>query len=144
MHYHLLLYPFIDFHYLLLQALFKMGKHREALGRYSMAAHIATQRPPWESSQIMREELSTIISNRSAAYFEAGDFIGALIDAETVISLRRNWSKGHFRRAKALIGLQQFEEAQDALRLGLQFEPSNTVRLFGYSGTLIADLYHRN
>jgi translocation protein SEC72 len=109
------------------QVLFKMGKHREALGRYTMAASFAVQRPPWESNTIMREELSTVISNRSAAFFEAGDYIGALVDAETVIALRRNWSKGHFRKSKALVGLLEFEDAKDALRLGLQFEPTNSV-----------------
>jgi len=111
--------------------LFKMGKHRDALGRYTMAASFAVQRPPWESNTIMREELSTVISNRSAAFFEAGDYIGALVDAETVISLKRNWSKGHFRKAKALVGLLEFEDAKDALRLGLQFEPANS-ELNGY------------
>ena len=104
-----------------------MSKHRDALGRYTMAASIATQRPPWESNTFMREELSTVISNRSAAFFEAGDYIGALVDAEFVISLRRNWSKGHFRKAKALVGLLEFEDAKNALRLGLQFEPTNAV-----------------
>lgn len=104
-----------------------MGKHRDALGRYTMAASIAIQRPPWESNGFMREELSTVISNRSAAFLEEGDYIGALVDAETVISLRRNWSKGHFRKAKALVGLLEFEEAKEALRLGLQFEPTNPV-----------------
>ena len=62
-----------------------MGKHREALGRYTMAVSFAIQRPPWESNTFMRKELSTVIYNRSAAFFEAGDFIGALVDAETVI-----------------------------------------------------------
>jgi translocation protein SEC72 len=116
-------------------ALFKMGKHRDALGRYTMAASYAVQRPPWEANQFMREELSTVISNRSAAFFEGGDFIGALVDAETVISLKRNWSKGHFRRAKALVGLRQFEEAKEALRLGLQYEPMN-AELNGYLGEI--------
>lgn len=108
-----------------------MGKHKEALSRYTMAASYAVQRPPWEANQFMREELSMVISNRSAAFFEAGDFIGALVDAETVISLRRNWSKGHFRKAKALLGLNKFDDAKDALRLGLQFEPGN-VELNGF------------
>jgi translocation protein SEC72 len=92
-----------------------------------MAASIAVQRPPWENNHIMREELSTVLSNRSAAYFESADYIGALVDAETVISLKRNWSKGHFRKAKALLGLGKWEEAKDAVRLGLQYEPSNQV-----------------
>lgn len=104
-----------------------MGQHDKALGRYTMAASIAVQRPPWEANQFMREELSTVLSNRSAAAFEAADFIGALVDAESVIQLRRNWSKGHFRKAKALLGLGRLEEAKEAVRLGLQFEPMNTV-----------------
>lgn len=75
----------------------------------------------------MREEMSTAISNRSAAYFDMQDFVSALADAETVISIRRNWSKGHFRKAKALLGLGRYREAADAVRLGLSFEPNSNV-----------------
>lgn len=74
-----------------------------------------------------REELSTVVSNRSAALFELGDHLGALADAETVITIRRNWPKGHFRKAKALVGLGQLEEAIESISLGLQFEPNNAV-----------------
>ena len=76
----------------------------------------------------MREELSTAISNRSAAYFDVHDYISALADAETVIAIRRNWSKGHFRKAKALLGLGRLQEAADAIRLGLDYEPTSSVR----------------
>lgn len=76
----------------------------------------------------MREELSTVVSNRSAAYFDQGDYISALADAETVISLRRNWPKGHFRKAKALLGMQKTKDAAESVRLGLSFEPQNNVR----------------
>ncbi|KAJ8694734.1 hypothetical protein PTI98_007384 [Pleurotus ostreatus] len=107
--------------------LFKMGRHAQAIGRYNMAAAFAVQRPPWETNTLMREELSTVVSNRSAALFESGDYIGALVDAETVVQLRRNWSKGHFRRAKAMVGLGALDEAADAVRLGLSFEPTNAV-----------------
>ncbi|KAK1224165.1 hypothetical protein PQX77_012970 [Marasmius sp. AFHP31] len=106
--------------------LYKQGKHPQAIGRYTMAASIAVQRPPWESNQFMREELSAIISNRSAAYCESHDYISALADADTVIIIRRNWSKGHFRKAKALMGLNRPTEARDALQVGLAFEPNNT------------------
>ena len=78
----------------------------------------------------MREELSTVISNRSAAYYDAQDYISALADAETVISLRRNWPKGHFRKAKALLGMQKTKEAAESVRLGLSFEPQNTVSFY--------------
>lgn len=77
----------------------------------------------------MREELSTVISNRSAAYYESRDYISALADAEAVIQVRRTWSKGHFRKAKALLGMNKLKEAADAVKLGLSFEPSNTVCL---------------
>lgn len=107
-----------------------MGKHREALCRYTMAASFAIQRPGWEANQFMREELSTVLSNRSAALFEAGDMVGALVDADAVIALKRPWSKGHFRKAKALVAMSQEEEAKDALKLGLQYDPTNAVSGF--------------
>jgi len=109
--------------------LFKSGQTLLAIGKYTMAASLAVQRPPWEANQFMREELSTAISNRSAAYFDLHDFVSALADAETVISIRRNWSKGHFRKAKALLGLGRFREAAEAVRLGLDFEPTSNELL---------------
>jgi translocation protein SEC72 len=105
--------------------LFKSEKYQQAIAKYTTAASYAVQRPPWEANQFMREELSAAISNRSAAYHDLGDYISALADAETVISVRRNWSKGHFRKAKALLGLQRPDEAAEAIRLGLSFEPNN-------------------
>ena len=119
--------------------LFKSGQTVAAIGRYTAAASLAMNRPPWEATQVLKEELSTAISNRSAAYFELKDYISALADAEMVIHLRRNWSKGHFRKAKALVGLGRLREAADAVRLGLDFEPTNTVRLLE---TLLAKYLH--
>lgn len=110
------------------QSMFKAKKYELALQRYTMAASIAVQRPLWESNQVMREELATVLSNRSVTFLEAGDFLSALVDAEHVINLKRQWNKGHFRKAKALIALQEYEEARDAVNVGLQFEPKNAVR----------------
>uniref|UniRef100_A0A8H7XW02 Translocation protein sec72 n=1 Tax=Psilocybe cubensis TaxID=181762 RepID=A0A8H7XW02_PSICU len=109
--------------------LFKAGNALQAVAKYTTAASLAVQRPPWEDNRFMREELSTAISNRSAAYFDLHDYISALADAETVISIRRNWSKGHFRKAKALLGLGRYREAADAVRLGLDFEPTSNELL---------------
>ena len=36
-----------------------------------------------------------------------------------------NWVKGYFRKGKALIGLEQYGEAVDALRLALKLEKNN-------------------
>jgi len=106
-------------------ALFKSGRYPQAIQQYTVAASIAVQRPAWEVQQVMREELSAILSNRSAAQYELGDYIGALVDADHVINLKRNWSKGHFRKAKAFLGLGRLQDAKEALELGLAFEPGN-------------------
>ncbi|KAF8654646.1 hypothetical protein AX16_003499 [Volvariella volvacea WC 439] len=106
--------------------LFKSRQYPPAIGHYSMAAAFATQRPPWEANQFMREELSVAMSNRSASFYEVKDYISALADAEVVIQIRRNWSKGHVRKAKALLALDRPQEASEAIRLGLSFEPNNT------------------
>lgn len=100
-----------------------------AIQRYTMAANIAIQRPPWESQGLMREELSTCLSNRSAAYFEAGDYLSALVDSEVVIQLRKPWSKGYFRKAKSLMKMGQLIDAKEAVEAGLAHEPENSVRL---------------
>ncbi|KAJ7230488.1 hypothetical protein GGX14DRAFT_410923 [Mycena pura] len=109
--------------------LFKAGNHVQAIKKYNMAAAVAVQRPPWEGNQLMREELSTVVSNRSAAYLESRDHIAALADAEMVIQLRRNWAKGHFRKAKALIAMDKLEEGAEALKLGLAFDHANAELL---------------
>ncbi|EJD07643.1 uncharacterized protein FOMMEDRAFT_40180, partial [Fomitiporia mediterranea MF3/22] len=110
-------------------ALFKANKVKEAVSMYTMAVNVAAGRLPWEPNSIMKEELSTVLSNRSAAYLAAGDHVGALVDAELVIQLKRPWSKGHFRKAKALVELGRLEEAREAIKLGLGFEPNNNVNL---------------
>ncbi|THH10364.1 hypothetical protein EW145_g1392 [Phellinidium pouzarii] len=107
-------------------ALFKANKLKESISMYTMAISVASQRFPWELNSLMREELSTVLSNRSAAYTAAGDYVGALVDADLVIQLKRPWSKGHFRKAKALVEMGCLEEARDAIRLGLAFEHGNT------------------
>ncbi|KAH9933389.1 uncharacterized protein B0H18DRAFT_870574 [Fomitopsis serialis] len=108
-------------------ALFKGGLYDKAIQRYTMAANVATQRAPWEHQALLREELATVLSNRAAAYLEAGDYIASLVDAEVVIQLRRNWSKGYFRKAKVLVKMDRKSEAKEAIQVGLAFDPDNKV-----------------
>ncbi|KAK0440957.1 uncharacterized protein EV420DRAFT_1623095 [Desarmillaria tabescens] len=105
--------------------LYKMQLYAQAIQRYTMAASVASQRAPWENNNVLREELSTVLSNRSAAYAGAHDWISALADAEAVIQIRKSWPKGHLRKAKALRGLARLDEAQDAVAFGLTYEPDN-------------------
>jgi len=104
---------------------YKQGKTAQAIQVYSLSASIAASRPPWEASQIVKDELSVIMCNRSAAFAMSGDYVSALVDADVVIQLKRPWSKGHFRKGKALVGLGRLEEAREAISLGLQFDPDN-------------------
>lgn len=95
---------------------------------------IANSRPPWENSTVAREEMSLVICNRSAAFYAAGDYLSSLLDAEAVISIKRSWSKGHYRKGRALAALGDWQGAHDAIQLGLQFEPNNAVRLSTITG----------
>ena len=80
------------------------------------------------------------MSNRSASYFEAGEFVAALCDAEIVIQLKKGWSKGYFRKAKALVGLNDLPAARESIVEGLMFEPDNKASLVvSTSACVIAD-----
>ena len=67
------------------------------------------------------------LANRSASYAAVNAFIEALCDADAAVKMRPKWSKGHFRKGKALAGLRRYEEAREAFSLGLQFDPGNSV-----------------
>lgn len=115
---------------LLAQALFNKGKYTDAVEVYTQSAELATTRLPWENAQIMQEELFTALSKRTLCYLELHKYIYAMADAETLISIRRNGIDGHFMKAKALAELGEYQEAVDALYVGLAFEPKNAVRFY--------------
>ncbi|KAL1409775.1 hypothetical protein Q8F55_003772 [Vanrija albida] len=104
---------------------FKAGNIPVAVQNYSRSADMALSRPPWELAAVSRDETAIALCNRSAAFALAGAWANALADAEAVIALKRPWTKGHFRRARALVGLNRIEEARDAIVDGLQFEPDD-------------------
>jgi translocation protein SEC72 len=62
---------------------------------------MALSRPPWEVAAIQRDEVAIAICNRSAAFAAIGAWVNALADADAVISLKRPWTKGHFRYVSA-------------------------------------------
>ncbi|KAF8993799.1 hypothetical protein BDQ17DRAFT_1367929 [Cyathus striatus] len=109
-------------------ALFKAGLYAQAISKYTTAVPTQCNGPLGKRTIHARGALRRH-QQPFAAYHDTGDFISALADADTVISVRRNWSKGHFRKAKALLGLQRPDEAAEAVRLGLSFEPANAELL---------------
>ena len=66
-----------------------------------------------------------MLSNRAAAYIGMKNYVDALVDAETVTKLKREWSKGWFRKGKALAGLGRQEEAMESFNTGLGFDPDS-------------------
>lgn len=110
--------------------MFRNGHHAKSIQQYTVALNLAVARPGWEAHGFSQTEFSTILSNRSAAYFESKDYINALVDAETVIQIRRPWSKGHFRKARTLMKMDRFDEAKEAISIGLALEPGNAVRVY--------------
>lgn len=103
--------------------------YSEAIKMYTLAIDVAASRPLWENNNVARDELALTLANRSAALLEVGEFIGALADAEGVVKLKKPWSKGHYRKGKALFGLQRYSKAIDAYELGLQFDPDSLVSI---------------
>lgn len=49
----------------------------------------------------------------------------ALKDAEKCAELAPDFVKGHFRKGRALLGLEQYTEAVDALTLALKLKKNN-------------------
>ncbi|KAI8337099.1 hypothetical protein BC941DRAFT_426714 [Chlamydoabsidia padenii] len=103
---------------------FKQENYVEAIRFYGMAGDLSWSRPLWEplAFQYVREELSPILSNRSAAHLALKNNVDALVDAEMVTRLKPEWAKGWFRKGKALGALGRSEEATDAFRTGLRFD----------------------
>ncbi|GFZ49154.1 hypothetical protein JCM24511_06904 [Saitozyma sp. JCM 24511] len=106
-------------------AAFKNQQFGPAIQHYSRSADMALSRPPWEPAAIGKDETAIALCNRSAAFAFAGSWPQALADAEAVVLLKRPWAKGHFRKARALVGLNRFEDARQAIVDGLQFEPND-------------------
>ena len=88
-----------------------------------MALDMAASRPPWEPAAMASDEMSVLLSNRSAAFMGAELYAEAYADAHACIELKKAWTKGYFRKAKACIKLGKYKEAKDVLETGLTYEP---------------------
>lgn len=104
---------------------FKAGKWGEALKMYSMALDMAASRPPWEPSAMANDEMSVLLCNRSAAFLGAELYAEAYADAHACIELKKPWTKGYFRKARACIKLGKLKEAKEVIQAGLTYEPQS-------------------
>ncbi|KAK9765388.1 hypothetical protein K7432_006326 [Basidiobolus ranarum] len=104
---------------------YKNKRYEDAIKCYTQAIEFSNLRPPWDASQLLLEESTVLLCNRAACYLEIKKYLEAYYDTEAVTQLRRNWAKGHFRKGKALVGLERYSEAVEAFEFALMFEPDN-------------------
>ncbi|XP_041484358.1 LON peptidase N-terminal domain and RING finger protein 3-like [Lytechinus variegatus] len=91
--------------------LFKLGRHSEAMEKYSLAIKTA----PGDH---------LCLSNRSHTYNVQGLYSEALQDATKVCQMRPDWAKGFYRKGTALVGLGRQEEGLEAFSRCLTLDPS--------------------
>ena len=51
--------------------------------------------------------------------------MNSLADAESCVELKKPWSKGHYRKAKALQAFGKLEEAKKTVETGLTCDPND-------------------
>ena len=68
-------------------------------------------------------QTAALYSNLAAANCARQDYKAALRASEKCIRKRPDWIKGYYRRAEALLGLQEFEKAERALLSALELNP---------------------
>ncbi|QIW98565.1 hypothetical protein AMS68_004083 [Peltaster fructicola] len=102
---------------------FKKGQFVDAVKMYDLAIRMALDRPPWEASGLVREELSILYGNRAQAMMSQQLWPEASIDAETSVDLKRVGNvKGWWRRGQCLKEMGRLDEAADWVAQGLEFE----------------------
>lgn len=104
-------------------AAYKKGSLPEALQLYTLAIRMASDRPPWEASGLVREELSGLYNNRAQVYMAQRLWVEGSVDAECSVELKRVGNvKGWWRRGSCLKEMGRWEEASEWVRGGLEFE----------------------
>lgn len=102
---------------------YKQKKYDLAIDAYSKAINSSRSRPVWDSPQLVSEEITVLLSNRSACFLEKEAYADALYDAEIVTRIRPTWPKGYFRKGRALFGLGKYGEAVDAFDRASALDP---------------------
>eukprot|EP00457_Paulinella_chromatophora_P000829 gb/GEZN01000829.1/.p1 GENE.gb/GEZN01000829.1/~~gb/GEZN01000829.1/.p1 ORF type:complete len:1062 (+),score=199.70 gb/GEZN01000829.1/:200-3385(+) len=101
-------------------AAFKLGDMAAAIEHYTIASE-------------MDPSNHVLFTNRSAAYAQIKEWDKSLRDAEKAISLKSDWSKGHWRRGNALMELNRVKEAIDAYVVAMQLEPATKTYKKSYA-----------
>ena len=94
-------------------------KYAEALECYSKAIELDPKDP-------------ILYSNRSAMYFNCGDYDNAIYDAEEAIILKPDYAKAYLRKGNALEKKESYQEALNTYKIGLEKDSNNKQLLEAY------------
>ena len=102
---------------------YKKGALSDALKFYDLAIRMASERPRWEPSGLVREELSNLYNNRAQVYLAQQLWVEGANDAEVSVEMKKVGNvKGWWRRGVALKEMGRWEECREWVRQGLEFE----------------------
>ncbi|CAK3830187.1 related to translocation [Lecanosticta acicola] len=104
-------------------ASYKKGQFADAIKMYDLAIQMASTRPTWEASGLVREELSMLYNNRSQALMAQQNWAEAGVDAEISVEMKKMGNvKAWWRRGQCLREMGRLGEAVEWVRNGLDFE----------------------
>ncbi|KAK3370040.1 hypothetical protein B0H63DRAFT_306061 [Podospora didyma] len=102
---------------------YRKGRYAEAIKFYTLGLQMALTRPMWEPSQLVREEVHQLYSNRAQAHMQLLNWAEGAVDAEASVEAKRQGNaKAWHRRAKCLVEMGRFEEAREWVGKGLEVE----------------------
>lgn len=104
-------------------ASYAKGQYGDAIKMYDLALRMAGDRPPWEASGLVREELSTLYLNRSQAHMALQEWPEGANDAKVSCEMKKiGIVKGWWRRGQCLKEMGRLDEAEEWLKVGIEFE----------------------
>jgi len=102
---------------------YRKQQYGEALKFYTLGLQMALARPAWEPSQLVREEVHQLYSNRAQAHMQLRNWPEAAADAEASVEAKRQGNaKAWDRRGKCLLEMGRLEEAREWVGKGLEVE----------------------
>ncbi|KAK3326210.1 hypothetical protein B0H66DRAFT_550380 [Apodospora peruviana] len=102
---------------------FEKGRYVEAIKFYTLGLQMALTRPMWEPSQLVREEVQHLFSNRAQAHMYLKNWPEAAADAESSVEAKRQGNaKAWFRKGKCLVEMGRLEEAKEWVGKALEVE----------------------
>jgi len=104
-------------------ASYRQQKHADAIRMYTLGIEMASGRPLWEPSVLVREELSGLYANRAQAHMALQNWPEGDIDAQCSVELKKvGNAKAWWRRGKCLVEMGRLEEAEQWINQALEFE----------------------